>query len=50
MTKQDFDERHGARSLKTLLPEDKVWLSDEETAAKIQAEAKEIIQCQHPVL
>ena len=37
--KRDFDERHSARPLKALLPGDKVWLSDEETMATIQAEA-----------
>ena len=37
--KRDFDERHGARPLKTLLPGDKVWLSDEEIMATIQGEA-----------
>ena len=37
--KRDFNERHSASPLKTLLPGDKVWLSDEETMATILGEA-----------
>ena len=33
--KWDFDKRHSACPLKTLLPGDKVWLSGEETMATI---------------